>query len=191
MRMLLGKDMKRIVFLIVLAGMFASGSALAAVRVIDLGSLISGHAVSLFGEFPVGQTSTDIYRFNLGHQHRGGLGASLVSLLTIPVHGSNKTTTFKSFDITAKLLEWHGTTLEAIKEATGPAVFLSNDLFRDYYEFTVTATPPVVPGFSYVSASYGGSLAIVPEPSMAMLVIGGFLSLAFLSRRRLGVRGKA
>jgi hypothetical protein len=189
MRMLPWKDMKLCVFLILLVGIFASGSALAVVRVIEVGSLGRGDPlVGLFGHFPVGVESTDIYEFSLerdgppGEEFNYTVGASLASLLTIPFEYGGSAP--RSFDMTVELLEWNGTTFQNNRIRTGAAVFLLTSLKAGgRYQLTVTGTP--TGRFHSAIASYGGSLAVVPEPSMAVLLIGGFFSLAFLSRRRL------
>jgi hypothetical protein len=204
MRMLPWKDMKLRVLLIVFAGMFASGSALAAVREIDLGVLKPGDAVGLFGQFQLGVQSTDIYEFDfVGSPEAVN---NVVSVSAISMRSARTPVGAHGFDITMELLTSYGAPISTIH--TGDAVRFSanlgsvvpsasrHNLFNRFYELTVTGTPD--PGTENPSckswpcllppvevASYGGSLAVVPEPSMAVLLIGGFLSIAFFSRRRL------
>jgi hypothetical protein len=176
-----------------LLGMFASGSALAAVREIDLGVLSPGQAAGLFGVLPSGVESTEIYEFDIAGAPINTVGVSAVSLLTTPGNPGAATT----FDITTEMLQWDGSSFVGIPGTvgTGPAVVLSADVspaagtnpagnankYNRHYELTITATPPS--GF----ATYGGSIAVVavPEPSMTLLLIGGLISVGFLSRRRM------
>jgi len=118
-----------------------------------------------------------------------------VSLLTTPGNPGAATT----FDITTEMLQGDGPSFVGIPGTvgTGPAVVLSADVshaagtnlagnankYTRHYELTITATPPS--GF----ATYGGSIAVVavPEPSMTLLLIGGLISVGFLSRRRMKI----
>jgi hypothetical protein len=168
-----------------LVWMFASGSAFAVVREIDLGVLSPGSVQGLFGVLPIGVETTDTYEFDVGGTGLTTVGASAVSLLTkVGSAGA-------SFDLAARLLEWNGSSFVTISGTgiTSSAVVTSADLpaatgggnpFNRHYELTITATPT-----GSGIASYGGSISAVPEPSLSLLVIGGMISMVFLGRRRL------
>src|SRR5437773_11878949 len=104
-----------------LAWMFASGSALAALREIDLGLLSPGDVAALFGRFPLNVQSTDIYEFDIAGAPSNTVGVSAVSLLTTPGNAV-------AFDITGELLEWNGVAFQTVTGITGGAVILHPDL---------------------------------------------------------------
>jgi hypothetical protein len=175
----------RILLSVLLAGMFASGSASAAI--VDLGVLGPGNAKGLFGMFQLGVTSTDTYEFDISGLLTNTVGISAVSLLTSP--GSAST-----FDITSEMREWNGTSFVTIPGTigTGGALILNPDVapglgsnnnnqFNRHFELSLTGTPT-----GTGIATYGGSLALVavPEPSLSWLLIGGLVSIVFLTRRR-------
>jgi hypothetical protein len=174
-----------------LTGMFASGSASAAFREIDLGVLSPGSAAGLFGVFPFGVESTDIYEFDISGAPTDTVAASAVSLLTLNPPSPAQPT----FDLTLELLEWNPvtSTFDAIigTTVTGAAVVTTADLApatgggnsnNRHYELTVVGMPEGVG-----MATYGGSIAVVavPEASMVLLVMTGLIAVGFLGRRRL------
>jgi hypothetical protein len=174
------------------AAMFVSGTALAGVREIDLGTLSPGDARGLFGTFPLGEESSDIYEFDLSGQPANLVGVSWAPLLLDPV--LNATT----FQIQTDLLRWDGSSFALIigSGCFGGGVCFGapplpastvpgNNIFHRQYELTMHAIPPSGIGI----ASYGGSISVVisqavPEPSMALLLVGGIVSIAFLGRSR-------
>ena len=185
-----------------LAGMFASGFAFAKVE--DLGNLFPpsspGHMTKpLFGTTTPGTDFDDSYFFDV----QGGdavVSESIISLISPPVPvlpPENPDT----FPIRLDLLAWDGTQFTSLLTAPGTGVAISLNLllngaggggpFDRRFElriFTDSSTP-IPLGGANTSLSYGGSIAAttaVPEPSIALLAIGGILGLAFLGRRRTG-----
>src|SRR5205085_5242401 len=130
---------------------------------------------------------TDIYEFDIGGPANSTVGASAVSLLNSPAAAA------ATFDLTLELLQWNPitSTYDPISgtSGTGTAVVTSTDLSpgsgggnssNSRYELTITGHPS-----GATLATYGGSIAVVavPEPSMTLLLIGGLVSVGFLSRR--------
>lgn len=180
----------KVLFGLWLAGMLASGSAGAAV--IDLGVLTPGAGKGLFGMLPLGTTTTDTYMFDIGGTVTGHVGASAISLLNNPTSPPGVVA-----PLTADLREWNGSAFTvisgtAVTSNTGailtsadlPPAAGGNGIAPDrHYELVISASPGAGAGV----ATYGGSLSVsaVPEPSSALLLLGGVVSMLFLGRRRL------
>jgi hypothetical protein len=182
-----------------LAGVFASGSAVAAVQ--DLGDLFPttspGHVTKpLFGTTTPGTDFNDLYYFDVSGA--AVVSESVISLIAppLPVLPPENPDTFS---ISLDVLEWDGTQFTSLLFAPGQGSAISLNLplsgaggggpFNRRFELRVFTDPstPIPTGGADTSLSYGGSIAAttaVPEPSVALLAIGGMILIAFLGRRR-------
>jgi len=180
-----------------LAGVFASGSALAAV--FDLGQLTPGPAggfAAVGASVTPGVPFDDRYAFDVVGSN-GLLGGSFVSSRMLP----DGTGGF--FDLNVQLFKWDSATSDFVALsgfAPGAVPFFDTGIpvaaaqggdtspggiNRAYYLKVFGTSDVIAPG---QVDGYGGSIVIaaaVPEPSTTLFLLGGVLLAAMIGRRRL------